>query len=160
MFYWTQVCMAVDHIHTSGIIHKDIKAKNVLLCLNQGELHRAKLSDFDSAMWLEQEFTAPGLMQAGTRGFAAPEVMEKEPHGRPADIHSLGVLLFELMGGVPPIDNRTTLKKRVKDLGQISPDVKQIVERCIQDDPTLRPTVKDLLADDFLKQYQQVSSEV
>ena len=75
MHFWTQVVDAVTHLHTQRIpiIHKDIKADNVLLTF-ETNLVRAKLADFDTVKLLHNEYTQPGLPPKGTLNFIAPEV--------------------------------------------------------------------------------------
>ena len=80
MHFWTQVLDAVAHLHTHRIpiIHKDIKADNVLLTF-ETNLVRAKLADFDTVKLLHNEYTQPGLPPKGTPSFIAPEVRHLMP---------------------------------------------------------------------------------
>jgi serine/threonine protein kinase len=76
MFYWTQTFDALKHLHYLGIpvIHKDVKAENVLLSIKDN-LVRVKLADYDTVKRLHDEFTMPGLNPKGTPGLIAPEVL-------------------------------------------------------------------------------------
>lgn len=75
MFYWTQTLSALQFMHHLHIpvIHKDIKAENILLTIQDNFL-RVKLADYDTVKLLHHEFTQPGLMPKGTPGLIAPEV--------------------------------------------------------------------------------------
>lgn len=149
MFYFNQILHAVDYLHTlpTPVIHKDIKAKNVLLT---EEYTRAKLADFDSAKRLSDEFTEAGLQPLGTKGFASPEVLGRKPHGRPADVYSLGCFLIELLVGVP---SRDTLWEQIDKLRELDYELAQLVEECVQECPEDRPTVRALLEKPVVKKY-------
>lgn len=75
MYYWTQIMDVIKFLHFRRIpiIHRDIKAENVLLCI-EDNLVRAKLADYDTVKLLHNEFTQPGLVAKGTHGFVSPEV--------------------------------------------------------------------------------------
>lgn len=75
MFYWTQTLSALQFLHHLRIplIHKDIKAENILLTTRDNFL-RVKLADYDTVKLLHHEFTRPGLQPNGTLGLIAPEV--------------------------------------------------------------------------------------
>jgi serine/threonine protein kinase len=75
MFYWTQILDALKHLHHLRIpmIHKDVKAENVLLSIRDN-LVRVKLADYDTVKQLHNEYTQPGLGIKGTLGLISPEV--------------------------------------------------------------------------------------
>ncbi|XP_068748716.1 serine/threonine-protein kinase 3-like isoform X2 [Montipora capricornis] len=137
LFYWLQVLDGVDYLHNLGVIHKDIKAKNVLM--KEG---RALLADFDSAKRIPSEMTKPGLFPLGTRGFIAPEVLNRQAHGRPADVYSMGCFLVELTIGVPTLH---TLQKKINELSQLDPELAEMVTACVSVNPEGRPSVRVLL---------------
>ena len=75
MFYWTQTLDALKYLHNLRIpmIHKDVKAENVLLSIRDN-LVRVKLADYDTVKQLHNEYTQPGLVIKGTFGLISPEV--------------------------------------------------------------------------------------
>ena len=83
MFYWSQVFDAIKYLHylptttkhkiPIPVIHKDVKAENVLLSIKDN-LVRVKLADYDAVTRLHHEFTRPGLTIKGTLGLISPEV--------------------------------------------------------------------------------------
>ena len=96
-----KVARAVEHAHSKGILHRDLKPGNILLDA-QGE---PQVSDFGLAKWLDQtsDLTCtPALF--GTPGYIAPEqVTDSSTLASPvADIYSLGAILFDLLAGRPP----------------------------------------------------------
>ena len=89
------VCSAVAAVHAAGLLHRDIKAQNVI----RDEGGRSVLMDFGTG----QEFGAPGPALAGTPLYLAPEILNGG-HASPAsDVYSLGVLLFLLVTGAFPV---------------------------------------------------------
>lgn len=94
-----QLCDALHAVHQVGLLHRDIKAQNVI----RDESGRAMLGDFGTGR-LEAQSTDS---IAGTPLYLAPEVLNGAPATAASDIYSLGVLLFHLATGEYPITGRT-----------------------------------------------------
>ncbi|MBS0198627.1 MAG: serine/threonine protein kinase [Planctomycetes bacterium] len=106
------VCDAVQHAHQKGIIHRDIKPSNVLVYAADGK-HIPKVIDFGIAKVMGERLIADSI-HTDVRSFVGtPEYMSPEQADprigvvdTRSDIYSLGVLLYELLIGVPPLDSR------------------------------------------------------
>ena len=110
-----QVCEGVHHAHQKGIIHRDIKASNVLVQVEDGRAS-PKIIDFGLARALSRKSEEVGLTQAGaligTPAYMSPEQfgLEGTSIDTRTDVYALGVLLFELVVGSRPFDARVLIE--------------------------------------------------
>jgi len=109
------VCKALEHAHSAGVIHRDIKPANILF----SETRRVKVGDFGiaKAAFAPSDLTDTGAV-LGTVRYLAPEQVEGiEPDGR-ADIYSLGVVLYEMVTGRPPFSAEGQLAAATSRIGR------------------------------------------
>lgn len=95
-----QILESVSHCHTNGIVHRDLKPENLLLA-SKAKGAAVKLADFGLAIEVQLDQLA-WFGFAGTPGYLSPEVLKKEPYGKPVDIWACGVILYILLVGYPP----------------------------------------------------------
>jgi serine/threonine protein kinase/tetratricopeptide (TPR) repeat protein len=113
---FVKVCRAVQHAHQKGVIHRDLKPGNVLVTLHDGQ-PVPKVIDFGVAKALGQKLTEKTLFTRFEQMIGTPAYMSPEQAAlggldidTRADIYSLGVLLYELLTGVTPLDAETLRK--------------------------------------------------
>jgi eukaryotic-like serine/threonine-protein kinase len=148
------VARALAHAHEQGLVHRDVKPHNVLV----GEDGRARVTDFGIARTLEgPDHTESGTI-LGTGSYVAPEQAQGERVGPPADVYSLGIVLYELLAGEPPFRGSSFVETAVRHVNEAPPDVRErrpdvpprlaeLVGRCLGKNPAERPTAAELAAE-------------
>jgi eukaryotic-like serine/threonine-protein kinase len=130
-------CRAIQHAHHKGVIHRDIKPTNVLVTVHDG-VPVVKVIDFGVAKAMAQRLTEQTLFTArgqliGTPAYMSPEQAEMSglDLDTRSDVYSLGVLLYELLTGTTPLDN-----KRLREAGYAE------LLRLIREEEAPRPSTR------------------
>ena len=96
-----KITSAVAHMHGLGIIHRDLKPENLLLT-TKGDHAEVKLIDFGLAKEMDDQVARSFL---GTRGYLAPEMLQRTAYDKAIDIWALGIIVFVLLCGCLPFDD-------------------------------------------------------
>jgi eukaryotic-like serine/threonine-protein kinase len=147
--YGVQIADALGHAHRHGIVHRDLKASNVVVT-DDGraivlDFGLAKRVETDTAESRDTTLTAPDTL-AGTLSYMAPEVLLGRPADVRSDIWSLGVVLYELVTGALPFRGQTQYETSSAILGdsprpmsgRIPLLLRLVIERCLMKDPDRR----------------------
>ncbi|KAG8655794.1 hypothetical protein MANES_04G069600v8 [Manihot esculenta] len=152
------VSKGMNYLHQNNIIHRDLKAANLLMDENEV----VKVADFGVARVKAQS----GVMTAetGTYRWMAPEVIEHKPYDHKADVFSFGIVLWELLTGKLPYEYLTPLQAAVGVVQKglrptipkhTNPKLSELLEKCWQQDPALRPDFSEII-----QILQQIAKEV
>ncbi|KAM2008949.1 hypothetical protein ACFX16_003790 [Malus domestica] len=142
------VSKGMTYLHQNNIIHRDLKAANLLMDENEV----VKVADFGVARVNSQS----GVMtsETGTYRWMAPEVIQHKPYDHKADVFSFGVVLWELLTGKLPYEHLTPLQAAVgvaqKGLRptipkNTPPKLAELLEKCWQQDPAPRPDFSEII---------------
>lgn len=145
------LCEALAHAHQQGVVHRDVKPANVMVTSAWLEgsggwrVQPAKLMDFGIASIVdpgEHGGHAHAGPHAGSRGYVAPEQQAGYAAGPASDVYSLALVLFECFTGSPPGKGRRGRLARVRR--DLPPELSWTIDRCLESEPHLRPTVVEL----------------
>ena len=99
-FYFSEVLLGLEYLHSRNILYRDLKPENILLDLDG----HVRLTDFGLSK--ESDAAAPAAGQftsfVGTAGYLSPEMIKREGHGKPLDFYCLGCLLYVMLTGSLP----------------------------------------------------------
>jgi serine/threonine protein kinase len=146
------LCEALDHAHSRGVVHRDIKPQNVQIV--EDSEPRAKLMDFGVAHLADDSpLTAVGDV-VGTLAYMAPEQAEGKPAGPEADVYSLALTLYECWSGENPHRRATpaatarAIGDRVRPLRRLRPDLPreltETIDACLSVRARHRPSLEEL----------------
>ena len=152
--WFTQVCLAIKHIHDRKILHRDIKSQNIFL-MKDGKV---KLGDFGIAKCLDQTIDK-AKTYVGTPYYLSPEIINSQPYGFQSDIWSLGVLLYEMCSLKMPFDASNLPQLYMKIINcnyqplnnKYSDELKNLIRDMLNETSCKRPTISKILENPIIK---------
>ncbi|XP_078088738.1 peripheral plasma membrane protein CASK isoform X3 [Mustelus asterias] len=166
--YMRQILEALRYCHDNNIIHRDVKPHCVLLASKENSAP-VKLGGFGVAIQLGESGLVAGG-RVGTPHFMAPEVVKREPYGKPVDVWGCGVILFILLSGCLPFYGtkerlfdaiiKGKHKMNPRQWVHISESAKDLVRRMLMLDPAERITVYEALNHPWLKERDRYAYKI
>jgi calcium/calmodulin-dependent protein kinase I len=152
------VLEAVGHCHAHRVAHRDLKPENLLL-LSEDDDSTVKIADFGFA----KKVLEPNSLttQCGTPGYVAPEILEGTAYDERADMWSVGVILYILLGGYPPFIESTQrdLFRKIRKgeyefheeyWGTVSAEAKELISNLLMVDCAARLTAEEGLKNSWI----------
>jgi serine/threonine protein kinase len=160
------ICDVLTEAHEQGIIHRDLKPANIFLHQTR-HAEVVKVVDYGIAKILDDEVGPAGGQQLtlvghvlGTPAYMAPERLQNKPYDGHADVYSVGILLYRMLGGHLPFESPDGDPLKValmqlndtppplRDLNpEVSPAVEALVLRALDKNPARRPSAAELAHD-------------
>eukprot|EP00667_Euglena_gracilis_P012874 EG_transcript_13247 len=155
MIWFTQLCLALDHLHEKKILHRDLKTMNVFLTSN----NIVKLGDFGFSKRLKTAAMAHTV--CGTPYYFSPELCQGQAYSNKSDIWSLGVILYEMAMLSRPYeaDSMQELMKKIVYGQYTQPDpdcpvrISRLIFYMLSKKDSVRPSVTKLLLNSYVQSY-------
>jgi len=164
-----QILESVDYCHQMSIVHRDLKPENLLLASkNKGAA--VKLADFGLAIEVQGDQQS-WFGFAGTPGYLSPEVLRKDPYGKPVDVWACGVILYILLVGYPPFwdEDQHKLYAQIKagafdypspEWDTVTSEAKSLINSMLTVNPAKRITATQALKHPWISQRERVAAMV
>lgn len=148
-----QILKAVGYAHSQGLMHRDLKPTNIMLCTRKGRANFVKILDFGMAKLVEGERDITSEQIVGTANYLSPEQIRGDATDARVDVYAIGVTFYALLCGHLPFqadNNAALLYKHVHEAPPpladalppghgIPAGVIELVHRCLAKDPGARP---------------------
>nr|CAD2200897.1 unnamed protein product [Meloidogyne enterolobii] len=162
-----QILESIAYCHDNSVVHRDLKPENLLLA-SRAKGASVKLADFGLAIEVKGEDEA-WYGFAGTPGYLSPEVLKKDPYGKPVDIWACGVILYILLVGYPPFwdEDQLRLYAQIKngaydyptpEWDTVTPEAKALIDAMLTLNPKKRITAQEALKVPWICDRQRVAS--
>ncbi|KAL3076268.1 hypothetical protein niasHS_013539 [Heterodera schachtii] len=162
-----QILESIAYCHDNSVVHRDLKPENLLLA-SRAKGAAVKLADFGLAIEVQGN-SESWYGFAGTPGYLSPEVLKKDPYGKPVDIWACGVILYILLVGYPPFwdEDQHRLYAQIKngaydypspEWDTVTPEAKSLIDSMLTLNPQKRITADQALKVPWICDRSRVAS--
>lgn len=147
------LCKALNGLHDSGIIHRDVKPANVIFSGEDSSTSELKLIDFSAAAVVSADNVNGLTDQVGTMGYIAPEVMSRSaPYGPKADVFSLGCTIHAMLSNMYLPRRHSHLGYVMSLPSSVSEEAHDLLDDLLTIDPEYRPGIPEVLNSKWLQE--------
>ena len=162
----TNITKGLNYLHKNNFVHRDLKPDNLMFYDNDNDLfkNKVKIIDFGLAGQFDSNKNELCKTPCGTAHYAAPEVLEGDPHDSQADLWSLGAIMYTLLSGFPPFYDEQNNMKNIHHLikkgkysfsaeiwNDISNEAKDLIEKLLVKDVKVRLNCDKVLQHPWIK---------
>jgi len=152
-FYSAEIFCGVEYLHENGVVFRNLKPENVLLT-KEGHV---RLTDYGPLLEVDDQLANQDRMNINaTPEYLAPEILEGLPFEKSADWWSFGIMLFEMLVGLPPFYSQDVqvmytkiLSGKIKFPDNIGKEAKDLIEQLLITNPKERLTDPNIIKDHF-----------
>jgi serine/threonine protein kinase len=155
--FFTQLILALHHIHSRRVIHRDIKSDNIFFTA----CGLVKIGDFGFSQQYDQ--TVSGSVAGtflGSPYYLSPEMWHSKRYGKKTDVWAAGVVLYEILARRHPFEgtDMVNLKKaviegKIEPIAEVGDDMMKLICATLNPDPSRRPSTTQLLAMPLMQHY-------
>ena len=155
------ICAALEHAHSCGLLHRDLKPNNIMLVEDESANESAKILDFGVARFLDESESGKTTQTGqiiGSPAYMSPEQCRGEKGDTRSEIYSLGCVMYECFSGTPPFTGETSQALLLQHLYEapknvsmkaaeqkLPPSLEKIIMNCLSKNPDERPqTIREL----------------
>eukprot|EP01138_Halocafeteria_seosinensis_P006419 gb/GECG01006562.1/.p1 GENE.gb/GECG01006562.1/~~gb/GECG01006562.1/.p1 ORF type:complete len:1077 (+),score=104.96 gb/GECG01006562.1/:1-3231(+) len=150
----------LHYLHEMGVVHRDLKPENILLQPKAGGGHKVKIIDFGLSNLSNEGKSSIFKTACGSPCYAAPEMISgKKYYGSKSDMWSSGVVLFAMLAGYLPFEDKNTgalydkiLNCRYRIPDWITPTARDLLTKILRTDPAERITAEEALQHPWLRE--------
>lgn len=156
LHYFSQIALALIHLHDKKILHRDLKSQNVFL--TQDGI--VKLGDFGISTVLRNTYELKRTV-CGTPYYFSPELCMSKPYNNKSDVWALGCILYELTTLTHAFDGnsmKALIQKILKGTyppihSTYSPNLAKLIAGTLKLDPAMRPNVHEIVASPYIREF-------
>lgn len=155
------IARALESLHAAGIVHRDVKASNVLLMADGSP----RLGDFEAAVSMSDEVSRS--LAPGSRYSMSPESLDAAPATSAVDVYGFGAMLYELLSGYPPFYPNVTPERirsevpaRISASAPIPESLQALVAWCLRKAPAERPSSMAIVATHLQSAWAELQTSV
>ena len=164
-----KILKGVQAIHNSEIVHLDLKNDNIFI----DEKYNLKIADFGVSIKKSEQYDLKKLkIITGSEEYNSPQVnFKKVYNGYKNDIFSLGIILFSLITGQLPFENKSEYTKHMKNIEEFleiyektnnltfSPEFKKLFQKMVSAKENKRPSIDEILKDKWFEEIRNMNEE-